>query len=424
MVMRMKTMKKSMRTTEHLSGSLLAVAVQRGVLIALSWVALTACEASTAPPTLESVAPATPSLSTHMGALTTNCSVYVVDGYDGADYKSAWCTGTPEGAGDPVPVSVVEVNGKPIEVGTANAYVLMANAAASDPVNPVVFNLEVGMRTMKKQMEHWQCDQCADGGTSCASCTYDVGDGPKPCGSCNDAACPGKSNHQMGTAVDITTGCLQFVSWKPIESQIADCEAVSPAFKWLMAPGNSYGFYRTYWPEAWHWVYQPWINPGPGGGPCGSSCESGCLPTNVNGDSPGILNSDCSTTSCGLFSSCSEAFGSPECISAFCNDGVTGVAEGYQCFPWGDYAICDAQGQASEVVDCPDDAPCTACGSCGGDCGVTCETSCETPSSNGFSAGIVQSDCSVAACPYLQACTEEGGAPECVSTMCLEEDDQ
>jgi hypothetical protein len=230
-------------------------------------------------------APPTSSLSTHMGALTTDCLVYVADGYDRADYKSSWCTGTPEGAGDPIPVSVINVDGKPIEATTADAYVVMANAAANDPVNPVVFNLEVGFRTMAKQMEHYQCDQCVNAGTGCGSCTYDVGAGPKSCGSCNDAACPGKSRHQMGMAVDIKTGCSQFDTSLAMGPQIAACEDKSDAFKWLMAHGNSYGFFRTYDPEAWHWVYQPWENPGPGGGPCTGSDPQDPAPPPPSGTS-------------------------------------------------------------------------------------------------------------------------------------------
>ena len=230
-------------------------------------------------------------LATKLGPLSHSCDVYQVTGYDRDDYKASWCTGTPEAAGDPFSLSVIDVDGKPIEVAAANAYVIMAEAAANDPVNPVNFVLEVGYRSIEKQMEFWQCDQCVNGGKACGSCTYDLGDGPQTCTSCNDAACPGKSRHHLGVAVDIQTGCSQFSkaqahalaeeqgsdihSEAPWAPQVEDCKDKSLAFTWLMEHANAYGFFRTYKPEAWHWVYQPWINPGPGGGPCDSAPDGG-----------------------------------------------------------------------------------------------------------------------------------------------------
>ena len=371
-------------------------------------------------------------LSTKVGGLT-DCNTYVLDGYDGT--WQPCCSG--DGAGiSSFPVTVVNVQGIPVELDTANAFSVMESAAANDGVQ---FNLVAGMRTMKKQMQHWQCFLCTqnsyykmcpeDAATkapakSCGSCTYDVGDGPKPCGSCNLAACPGTSNHQEGIAVDITTGCSQFNSNVSIQAQIDECAAKSTTFAWLMANGNAYGFYRTVTVEPWHWEYQPWKNPGPGGGPCGTNCEASCLPLNENGDSTGILNADCSVTSCPLFGACSEAFGAPQCISAFCNDGIDGTNQGELCMPWGDLVTCDASGNVTDTVDCPDESPCSACGGCGSSCEGACEPACLPPGGNGYSIGYTDDNCAQTDCPPWTACTDQGGSPECLHILCLDLDDK
>src|SRR5262249_809356 len=56
----------------------------------------------------------------------------------------------------------------------------------------------------------------------------------------HDAAPPGYSNHQDGTAID----------WN------ADT-ARSAQYRWLKAHGADYGFKRTVPGELWHWEYQP-----------------------------------------------------------------------------------------------------------------------------------------------------------------------
>lgn len=58
----------------------------------------------------------------------------------------------------------------------------------------------------------------------------------KKCNNGNLAAKPGYSNHQNGTAVDVST---------------------SGTYDWLAANAHKYGFIRTVKSEAWHWEYIP-----------------------------------------------------------------------------------------------------------------------------------------------------------------------
>jgi hypothetical protein len=389
-----------------------------------------------------------PVLGTKVGGLSTDCATSVMEGH--ADAKSDCCPYLHAGNSPPVPVTVMYVDSKPIELDTGNALLVMGNAASNDPANPVQLSFSQAMRPMKDQMKFWQCFACTEGedlqgvcpedvavltpSQACGACTYDVGDGPQPCTTCNLAACPGTSNHQMGISIDfnLCAGAPNTVACKEackqfngqLDTQIQDCMNESPMFSWLMENGNGYGFFRNVTIEAWHWTYQPWKNPGPGGGPCSESCEHKCLPMNANGDSTGILNPDCSVSSCGLLGACTEAFGAPECISAFCNEGTAGLAEGEQCMAWGDLMTCDAAGQVTDIVDCPDDEPCSTCGDCGSDCTGACEVGCSPASSNGYSTGFLDDSCVQTPCPPWTACTEANGAPECLSIFCLDLDDK
>ena len=129
--------------------------------------------------------------------------------------------------GVPFEISLVTVDGKPVEVSTANALYVMQQAAAADGVNITVVS---GFRTMEQQEYFWGCYQ---------SCS---------CNSCNQAAKPGFSNHQSGHALDLNT-------------------KAPGVYDWLVAHGAQYGFSRTVPGEKWHWE---WWGGGPGGGPCGT----------------------------------------------------------------------------------------------------------------------------------------------------------
>ncbi|WP_293251647.1 M15 family metallopeptidase [Nannocystis sp.] len=129
--------------------------------------------------------------------------------------------------GDPFEITVVTVDGKPVEVQTANAYYQMAQAAAADGVNIKVVS---GFRTMDEQTYLYNCY---------INCN---------CNNCNLAAKPGYSNHQSGHALDLNTSATGVNAW-------------------IKAHGGDYGFSATVNGEPWHWEW--WGDGPPASGPCG-----------------------------------------------------------------------------------------------------------------------------------------------------------
>lgn len=127
--------------------------------------------------------------------------------------------------GVPFQITLVTADGKPVEVSTANAYVVMQQAAAADGVSIKIVS---GFRTYAEQQYLYNCY---------INCN---------CNNCNLAAKPGYSNHQSGHALDLNTSSGSVLSW-------------------LNNHGGSFGFKRTVPSEDWHWEY--WGG-GPGGGPC------------------------------------------------------------------------------------------------------------------------------------------------------------
>ncbi len=150
-------------------------------------------------------------------------------------------------SGSPTPITLVTVDGEPVEIDTANAFLTMAQAASNDGVE---IHISSGFRTMAQQQYYYNCY---------INCN---------CNSCNEAATPGYSNHQSGHALDLNT-------------------YQGAVYNWLNAHGSTYGFKRTVASEKWHWEW--W-----GGGVtpalyCSTSCDrSGggftfsCDGTNVN----------------------------------------------------------------------------------------------------------------------------------------------
>ena len=134
--------------------------------------------------------------------------------------------GTGYTKGTPFSINLVTVDGKKMELKTANAYYVMAQAAAKAGVNIKVVS---GFRSMAQQTYLYNCYK---------NCN---------CNSCNLAAKPGYSNHQSGHAADLNT-------------------ASGSVYSWLTANGAKYGWKRTVPSEKWHWE---WWGGGPGGGPCG-----------------------------------------------------------------------------------------------------------------------------------------------------------
>lgn len=129
--------------------------------------------------------------------------------------------------GDAYEITVVTIDGKKVEVQTANAYYQMAQAAAADGVSIKVVS---GFRTMQEQTYLYNCY---------VNCN---------CNNCNLAAKPGFSNHQSGHALDLNTSAPGVNAW-------------------IEANGGDYGFTETVPGEPWHWEW--WGGGPPASGPCG-----------------------------------------------------------------------------------------------------------------------------------------------------------
>ncbi len=132
-------------------------------------------------------------------------------------------TATGYKSGKAFTIKVVTVDGKPVELATAMAYVRMQSAAAKAGVK---IKISSGFRTMAEQQYFWNCYQT------------------KKCNNGNLAARPGYSNHQSGHALDLNT-------------------SASGVYSWLSKNGGKYGFKRTVPSEAWHWEYWGPLTAGP-----------------------------------------------------------------------------------------------------------------------------------------------------------------
>jgi hypothetical protein len=221
--------------------------------------------------------------------------------------------------GNPFPITLVHVDGKPVEMSTANAYYVMAQAAAAAGVNLGVVS---GFRTMAEQQYLYNCY---------VNCN---------CNSCNLAAKPGYSNHQSGHALDLNTS--------------------SPGvYDWLATNAGAFGFQRTVPSEAWHWE---WWGGGPGGGPCGT-----CTP-HCNGSK--IVGQDCGEGDCALYgAACVDDSKGVRCASVFCppqgqtkvcvndkligdcNDGAITTGD---CSAFGTACVDDDKGARCVIAFCLD----------------------------------------------------------------------
>ena len=149
-------------------------------------------------------------------------------------------------------ISVVTVDGRPVEVDTANAYIAMQDAARRDGVS---LRIVSGFRTNAQQQYLYGCY---------VNCN---------CNSCNLAARPGHSNHQSGHALDLNT-------------------SDSGVLTWLNRHGDEYGFSATVPAERWHWEW--WGDEGDFSGPCGHATGGGGG-GGVGGDGSGatLVPEDC-----------------------------------------------------------------------------------------------------------------------------------
>lgn len=112
-------------------------------------------------------------------------------------------------------ICVVTVDGKPVEVNTARAYLRMKRAARAKGITLRVVS---GFRTMAQQRYLYNCYRT------------------KKCNNGNLAAPPGYSNHQSGHALDLNT-------------------SARGVYTFLSRYGKSYGFRRTVPSEKWHWEH-------------------------------------------------------------------------------------------------------------------------------------------------------------------------
>jgi hypothetical protein len=122
-------------------------------------------------------------------------------------------------------IQVIHVGGKPTTKTTGHAFLKMQAAAHEAGVR---LSLTSGFRTMAEQKHLYNCY------TS------------KSCNNGNLAARPGYSNHQSGTAVDLSTST------------------------WLARNASRFGFVRTVSKESWHYEYRG-RDPG---GPCSRGTSS------------------------------------------------------------------------------------------------------------------------------------------------------
>ena len=108
-------------------------------------------------------------------------------------------------------VEVIKYQGKNVSRPLACAFQKMEQAYGK------TLKINSGFRTMEEQQYFYNCYLT------------------KSCNNGNLAAKPGYSNHQNGTAVDIT----------------------SSDYSWLSKYAHKYGFIRTVKSEKWHWEYKP-----------------------------------------------------------------------------------------------------------------------------------------------------------------------
>jgi len=117
--------------------------------------------------------------------------------------------------GRELPLTVVTIDGKPVEVRTARAFRSMRKAAAADGV---ALRITSGFRTMDEQRRLYRCyieGNCNDG---------------------NLAAKPGYSSHQSGLALDLNSKGKGVLAW-------------------LRRRAHAFRFSETIDTEPWHWEY-------------------------------------------------------------------------------------------------------------------------------------------------------------------------
>jgi len=117
--------------------------------------------------------------------------------------------------GEPFEVVLVTVDGKPVETGTAAAYLRMRQAAAAAGVRLQIVS---GFRSMGEQEYLHRCHVTGR------------------CNNGNFAEQPGYSKHQSGRALDLNA-------------------RATGVYAWLVDHAGEHGFYETVPGEPWHWEF-------------------------------------------------------------------------------------------------------------------------------------------------------------------------
>ena len=139
---------------------------------------------------------------------------------------------------DPPETELVEVGGHgrkvPLHRLAAAAWQALVEAARADGFEDPLFLPVSGYRSSIEQEWLWH------------EALEKYGD---PELACEWVARPGTSAHQSGRAVDLHLGY-------PIESEHVAALRRTPAWRWLVANAERFGFY-PYDTEPWHWEYNP-----------------------------------------------------------------------------------------------------------------------------------------------------------------------
>jgi LAS superfamily LD-carboxypeptidase LdcB len=141
---------------------------------------------------------------------------------------------TPPAPADLVDVPSHERPTVPLHRLAAAAWAALVEAARADGVEAPLLLPVSGYRSPEEQEWLWQ------------GALQKYGD---PELACLWVARAGTSAHQSGRAIDCHLG-------DPIESEYVERMRDTPAYRWLVAHAERFGFY-PYDHEPWHWEYNP-----------------------------------------------------------------------------------------------------------------------------------------------------------------------
>ena len=144
-------------------------------------------------------------------------------------------------------ISLVAVQGLPVEQKTAKAFLKMA-AAMKKEIN-VDLKLTSGYRTNAHQDFIYRQRLCGSYGSGKK--------GSSKCDAGPNTAPPGYSNHQNGVALDLDVGSSKFNYSGTYNGKAGWTNRKTKIYEWLSKNAKTYGFVRTVRSEPWHWEYKP-----------------------------------------------------------------------------------------------------------------------------------------------------------------------